>query len=310
MLEKQDPTTWKKVNDILAPLKASDPKNTYTEKDYPFVECSVYADNIKRTGGAFQSGWHFIDAPFLDEGGKITDYNFTADSHNVTEALSAIKMWFTKEDGYKNTFEYQQIMNYMKDGQTEEDGLSAAMRLFIHYAGDIHQPLHATSRVDKEYPKGDRGGNSFHIKGKDGAYNLHSAFDSVMFEFPEDAHLPFSSTDIAKFDSDISRLMKKWPESQLFNLHDSDYEHWAADGFQVSSKFVYKEINHQEGKALPADYIQEGQTYLERAIVTGGYRLSYNLQAIFNASSAEETMFLQWVITNQIDKINTSNLTV
>ena len=110
LLEKQDPDTFKKINDILAPLKESDPKDTSTENLYPFVECSVFADNIKRTFGSFQAGWHFIDTPYLDEGGKISDYNFTFDSHNVTEAMNAIKLWIQKADGYKDTYEYQQIM--------------------------------------------------------------------------------------------------------------------------------------------------------------------------------------------------------
>ena len=40
-------------------------------------------------------------------------------------------------------------------------GDSFNLRLFIHYVGDIHQPLHATSRYTSQYPEGDRGGNSF-----------------------------------------------------------------------------------------------------------------------------------------------------
>jgi len=51
--------------------------------------------------------------------------------------------------------------NYKEN--TEKNGMSTAMRLLIHYCGDIHQPLHATSRVDHEYPKGDFGGNTFKI---------------------------------------------------------------------------------------------------------------------------------------------------
>lgn len=60
-----------------------------------------------------------------------------------------------------------------------------AMRLLIHYVGDIHQPLHCTSRVDKNYPKGDRGGNLFPIppEGDEGDIKeLHAAWDSVLFE--------------------------------------------------------------------------------------------------------------------------------
>merc|ERR1719336_1038579 len=33
------------------------------------------------------------------------------------------------------------------------DQISFALRLIIHYVGDIHQPLHATSGVNDEYPK-------------------------------------------------------------------------------------------------------------------------------------------------------------
>ena len=29
------------------------------------------------------------------------------------------------------------------------------LRLLIHYIGDIHQPLHASSRYTKEFPEGD-----------------------------------------------------------------------------------------------------------------------------------------------------------
>jgi len=38
------------------------------------------------------------------------------------------------------------------------------LRLLIHYIGDIHQPLHASSRYTLNYPSGDEGGNDFLIK--------------------------------------------------------------------------------------------------------------------------------------------------
>ena len=72
-------------------------------------------------------------------------------------------------------------MSHGIKGHTEADGLSTAMRLLMHYTGDIHQPLHATSRVNKEYPAGDRGGNSFPFPSIDGAKNLHSVWDSVIY---------------------------------------------------------------------------------------------------------------------------------
>ena len=42
-------------------------------------------------------------------------------------------------------------------------GESLNLRLLIHYVGDLHQPLHATSRYTESHPNGDRGGNDFHL---------------------------------------------------------------------------------------------------------------------------------------------------
>lgn len=63
------------------------------------------------------------------------------------------------------------------------------MRLLMHYTGDIHQPLHATARVNHEYPAGDRGGNSFPVPSIDGAKNLHSVWDSVVYSEANDYNL-------------------------------------------------------------------------------------------------------------------------
>jgi hypothetical protein len=69
-------------------------------------------------------------------------------------------------------------MNYAPN---EDEAKSEALRLLIHYLGDIHQPLHATSRVDSKYPKGDAGGNFFKVPIKKDAKNLHSVWDSVVY---------------------------------------------------------------------------------------------------------------------------------
>lgn len=36
-----------------------------------------------------------------------------------------------------------------------EDQRSVALRLVIHYIGDIHQPLHGVAEVDHRFPAGD-----------------------------------------------------------------------------------------------------------------------------------------------------------
>ena len=103
--------------------------------------------------------------------------------HNATSAITNLVSFINKDDEYQQSYEYQQIMANGKKGHSEEDGLSTAMRLLMHYVGDIHQPLHATSRVDHKYNSGDRGGNSFPLPVKDSVKNLHALWDSVLYEF-------------------------------------------------------------------------------------------------------------------------------
>jgi hypothetical protein len=37
-----------------------------SERNYPFVECATFADEIKLKGMTWQSDWHFDDQPYLD----------------------------------------------------------------------------------------------------------------------------------------------------------------------------------------------------------------------------------------------------
>lgn len=80
------------------------------------------------------------------------------------------------------------MMPKMKD---EKYGQSYALRLLIHYIGDVHQPLHCLARVDATYPAGDRGGNSFNLPNHYEANNLHSVWDSILYEFHKNDKIPY-----------------------------------------------------------------------------------------------------------------------
>ena len=73
-LLKESPSALQAANDLLKVYSDADPSMTKLEGDYPFVECATFADEIKAKGGSFQSPWHFVDIPFLDEGGSLDDY--------------------------------------------------------------------------------------------------------------------------------------------------------------------------------------------------------------------------------------------
>ena len=100
----------------------------------------------------------------------------------MSAAIPGIVNWLMGTDGYKNDYVYTTIMDYVKNN--EPRGKSYAIRLLIHYLGDIHQPLHSMSRVNAAYPAGDRGGNDFPLPTKSSIKELHAVWDSVVYEFP------------------------------------------------------------------------------------------------------------------------------
>ena len=123
------------------------------------MECATFADEIKAKGGRFQSGWHFVDTPYLDEGDKIEDYpGFKFDKFSINKVIPALIDWLSEAEGSHENFVYIIMMKQLPH-LSDEEKLSYALRLLIHFIGDIHQPLHAISRVDSRYPKGDAGGN-------------------------------------------------------------------------------------------------------------------------------------------------------
>jgi hypothetical protein len=257
---------------------------TKLEGDYPFVECATFADEIKAKGGSFQSPWHFVDIPFLDEGGSLDDYpQFKLDDHNITVIVPGIVDWLTESGNYKSNYVYQTLKSHFSD---EQQARSYALRLLIHYIGDIHQPLHATSRVDSKYPKGDAGGNFFTLPTKDGAKNLHSVWDSMVYEHPETPSLPYSSSDWNSLGNTVSSMVAK----NIFS--PSDYENvdinsWANESFELAKSSVYSDIT--EKKALPQSYIDENQKAIDKQIVIGGLRLAYVIKTIFG-NQAHSTM--------------------
>ena len=59
-----------------------------SEGSYPFVECATFADEIKGKNGTWQSNWHFVDTPYLDQGDDLSDYpGFIFDPNSVDKAI-------------------------------------------------------------------------------------------------------------------------------------------------------------------------------------------------------------------------------
>ena len=147
--------------------------------------------------------------PYLDDpGSKLSDFPFKPPAHNSTEAVNAIVSWYNT--GKTSSTITSDIVKYSNYDTVE--AWSVAMRLLIHYVGDMHQPLHDENRIDKVYPNGDAGGNAFEFsKSHYGVSELHALWDSTFYEFHVNPKLPFSDSAWTLNGEEVAKLMKDHP---------------------------------------------------------------------------------------------------
>lgn len=126
------------------------------------ADAATWADDY-RSLHAESGPWHFIDIPL---GEKSTNVGtFCGAGGCVTQAI-------------------QQQLAILKDKNASGENRAMALRFLIHFVGDLHQPLHATTNDD-------RGGNCVAVKylrrsprERNGNYspNLHHIWDTEIVE--------------------------------------------------------------------------------------------------------------------------------
>lgn len=95
----------------------------------------------------------------------------------------------------------------MAHSKSEEQGRSQALRLLVHYYGDVHQPLHIANRYTKELPNGDKGGNDFPLKYHYTANELHAVWDTVVYDNHKSIHRPFDNDSFPEFQTMTESFM-------------------------------------------------------------------------------------------------------
>lgn len=229
-------------------------------KSTDFVNASHWADDL-RPFSEFDSfkPLHFIDKPF-PTGAQLPPI----DPENIVKAL---------EDN----------VNILKTS-TDENAQAQALRLIIHFVGDIHQPLHCTTRVSTANPDGDRGGNLFKIKilqnGKLKDSNLHSYWDGGIGAFPPTGN-NFAPPPLRSVIRAANQAKAGNPATDpALKLDDPfNFDAWADESFELGQNVAYKGI--QSGKRPTNSYNTRALKVARQRVAWGGYRLAALLNAIW-----------------------------
>lgn len=153
--------------------------------------------------------------------------------------------------------------------QKKTIGKREALAFYVHFIGDIHQPLHVGRR-------GDFGGNKIEVTWFEEDTNSHKVWDELLIESME-----LSFTEFATF---LNRL----PEDDKDKYRGSNYLDWAKESkdirpqvydFGTQRKAYY--LNVVESPVLSWDYRSKNLPLIREQLTKGGIRFAEKLNDIF-----------------------------
>jgi hypothetical protein len=132
----------------------------------------------------------------------------------------------------------------------------------IHLVGDVHQPLHCSTRVSAANPKGDLGGNLVLVAGP--AKELHAFWDTAL-----------GDGDTRNF-VNAAKIAAALPEADPKLVDDDKEDDWAAESYALAKSAVYVEpVGSGLGPfTMNAAYTANMQEIAKQRVALAGARLA------------------------------------
>ena len=239
------------------------------EKTYDPIQIAVWMDDFR--GDSLNdpyAPWHYIDfRPFFD--GIPERTNVGAEPENVLSRIN----W---------------AVNTLRKGTGSNKTDAETLGFLYHLVGDVHQPLHATTRYSAARPDGDAGGNGFRIQMPPEARisNLHAFWDAAggAYGFTSPKR-PLDQAGKERVLALAQEVMRQFPEGSVPESKNLDPHEWVVESNTLGRQVAYRNIS--EGAAPSKEYTEEAQRLSRRRIAVAGYRLAGVLNSLFVPAPAK-----------------------
>lgn len=221
-----------------------------------FVTAACWADDFKSNLGT--GIWHYIDIPFSLDGTPTN--GVTADTYDVVRAIN-------------------QCLQVLGSSSSSQSNQAVYLRYLIHFVGDIHQPLHASTAVSAQYPGGDAGGNDFVISGYGG--ELHALWDQGGGFVSAGLSRPLSTTSKTTLSNKVAQVEADYPYTANPGVIE-DPMNWALEGYNLAQTVSYVGIT--QGSSPSSTYLNSAQQTAESRLAQGGHRLADLLNTLFTGT--------------------------
>jgi len=225
---------------------------TFGSSAYSFVTLACWMDDIRDTSALEPlKEWHFITLRF-DDG--IPPVEQPPPPINVQSILDwSIARLRARRDS-------QRVQGY-------------TLAYLAHLTGDVHQPLHCSTRYTPAMRDGDLGGNFFRLHSDAIRPNLHSYWDGVAGFF-DSANLtrPLNSNERQRIRNFARQIQQDFPEGDIDDVNDITPAKWVAESHNLARTVVYTNISPN---TVPSTaYRDNTRDTTRKRIATAGYRLA------------------------------------
>ena len=219
------------------------------KKPPSFTEAAVWFDTLRTKDSNVFSTMHYVDIPFSTDGTRAP-----------------------KPKPMNGLIAFNQSRALLLENRGSSLERVFALRVLMHVAGDLHQPLHAATRVSRTCPYGDAGGNRVNLPKNKIAKNLHAYWDrgGGALLYSSDVHNPEIRVRRRALE-----LEDAWPCKPEFV--DKDPVHWLAESHDlaVSEAYSITAKNFSTGT-----YQQTVSATSEKRLALAGCRLASVLNEI------------------------------
>ena len=219
-------------------------KDRFTDEDPQNVNVpdgATSAQNIGYTDPFRHRYWHFIDRPFSRDGTLLP----AVPQPNALTQIIAFRA--------------------VLSSTSADDLKSYDLVWLLHLVGDVHQPLHCTTRIESGAPNGDQGGNAVKCPNCIPGYGeLHGFWDDVLGTTGD-------SPDYQR----VIAAAKKLPKPVAAQAKIANADVWITEGVAFAKSTVYKApILAGHGPFTLTDaYKASAQALAKRRVALAGARL-------------------------------------
>jgi S1/P1 Nuclease len=250
------------------------PPGSHVDADQVFFEAAAtWADvvrdtsRIRRFEEYSHGSWHYIDHYFRDTPRGPVDLAEPAPGTvNVVGEL-------------------RRLSTELADRNVAASRRAIDLAWVLHLVGDVHQPLHAASRVTPQLPEGDRGGNLFRL---DDHHNLHGYWDTAISrqfaagrERGASGALAGAADSVAlasrRVDGAAQSIIRREPEREYAaKMEPGRFAEWADQSY-VIAKTIY---DTPPGRRPGPAYRHRTFAVADRQVALAGYRLAALLNRV------------------------------